>query len=65
MIFYVISFFFKDELKKHDEIVKMMNLEKQNLINSRDDLTNEVEKHLAELQSLKIDIKLAKVIKNI
>ncbi len=42
-----------------------MNLEKQNLINSRDDLTNEVKKHLAELQSLKIDIKLAKVIKNI
>ena len=42
--------------------MKTLNLEKQNLINSRDDLTNEVKKHLAELESSNRELKLAKVI---
>ncbi len=41
--------------------MKTLNLEKLNFINSRDDLTNEVEKHLAELESSKTELKLAKV----
>ncbi len=42
--------------------MKTLNLEKQNLVHSRDDLTNEVEKHLAELESLTTELKFAKVI---
>ena len=42
--------------------MKTLNLEKQKLVNSRDDLTNEVKKHLAELESSNRELKLAKVI---
>ena len=42
--------------------MKTLNLEKQNLINSRVDLTNEVKEHLAELESSNRELNLAKVI---